>query len=268
MGMVGADVDQLRALARGLTQAADRLESATGEVNGRLSSTPWQGQDATRFRSEWQGQSLGLVRSVVSALRDAATQIERNASEQEQASAAAGGTGGLTGGPPSPGDSLPRSPFSVLPADLFPRWFDDPLAPFTNIRDFLNSTPAWPITWGTAIDTLTPLGPILPVLDALGLAGDTTLSPDEKIVSAGNALTDLGGGVLKSAVRVPGVGYLSGVAVAQWGDVAAQVAQADFSPSTLQTTGNYIASDPGGAFNAAAQAVIGYVPKLISNILP
>ncbi|UXA19102.1 WXG100 family type VII secretion target [Mycobacterium sp. SMC-4] len=265
MGMVGADVDQLRALARNLTQAAERLENMTGEVNSRLSSTPWRGQDSMQFRAQWQGQSLGLVRGVVSGLRDAAAQVERNASEQEQASAQNGDRAGL-GGLITPRGSLAPQ-FGLLPPDLFNRFFGDPLTPFTNIRDFLNTTPTWPITWGTVIDTLTPLGPVLPVLDALGLAGDTTLSPDEKIVSAGNALTDLGGSVLKSAAPGP-VGYLSGIAVAQWGDVAAQVAQADFSPAALETTGNYIASDPAGAFKAAAGAIVGYVPKLISNILP
>src|SRR6185312_7377496 len=97
-----------------------------------------------------------------------------------------------------------------------------------------------------------------------GLAGDSTLSPDDKIVEATHSLTDLAGGFLKDAVPGP-FGYLGGVAVAQWGDVAYHVAQADFRPSTLQTTGNYIASDPAGAFDAARDAVLGYVPKLISN---
>ena len=267
---VDADVDQLRTLARNLAQAADRLESMTGEVNGRLSAVPWQGQDASQFRSQWQGQSLGQIRGVVSALRNAASQVDRNATEQEQASSGAPGAVGPLGFAPTFfGDELPSAVLlpNGLPADLFGRYFDNPLQPFTDIRDFLNGSPAWPITWGTAIDTLTPLGPILPVLDALGLAGDTTVSPDQKIMAATNALTDLGGSVLKDTVPGP-VGYLSGVAVAQWGDVAAQVSQADFSPSALQTVGNYIASDPGGAAVAAAQSIVGYVPKLISNILP
>jgi hypothetical protein len=68
--------------------------------------------------------------------------------------------------------------------------------------------------------------------------------------------------------------------VSQWGDVATNFAEADFSsldfsPSTLQSDVNYIASDPGGAFDAAKDAlgtgkdaVIGYMPKMLSNWNP
>lgn len=264
MGLVGADIGQLHALARTLTQAADRLEGMTGEVNARLSSTPWHGQDALRFRSQWQDQSVRMVRGVVSALRAAASEVDRNANEQEQASAGSGaGMGGVGGGT-----------FSSLPSDavhgrqLFPHLFNDPLAPFVDIRDFLGANALWPINNGLALGKLIPeLGPVLPLLDAIGLAGDSNLSPEDKIVEATRALTDLGGGFLKDAV--PGkFGYLTGVAVSQWGDVAYEVSKADFSASTLQITGNYIASDPGGAFNAAKDAVLGYVPKLISNLWP
>ncbi|UUO01142.1 WXG100 family type VII secretion target [Mycolicibacterium novocastrense] len=264
MGMVGADIGQLRALARTLTQAADRLEGMTGEVNARLSSTPWQGQDALRFRSQWQDQSVIMMRGVVNALRAAASEVDRNANEQEEASAGSGdGVGGVGGGTVSP---LPAS--AVSGWQPFPHLFNDPLAPFVNIRDFLGANALWPINNGLALGELVPeLGPVLPLLDAIGLAGDTNLSPEDKIVEATRALTDLGGGFLKDAV--PGqFGYLNGVAVSQWGDVAYEVSKADFSASTLQITGNYIASDPGGAFNAAKDAVLGYIPKLISNLWP
>ena len=259
MGMVGADVDQLRALARNLTQAADRLEGTSGEVSGRLSSTPWQGNDAAQFRSQWQGESSALMRGVANALRAAAAEIDRNANEQEQASQETGSaalTGGLT------------APPNVQSPDLLDRYFGNPLQPFVDARNFLGTNSLWPINNGFAIGELFPeLGPVLPLLDAIGLAGDTTLSPDDKIVEATHSLTDLGGGFLKDAI--PGqFGYLTGVAVSQWGDVAYEVSKADFSPATMQTTGNYIVSDPGGAFDAAKDAVLGYMPKLISNLWP
>lgn len=265
MAMVGADVDQLRGLARTLVQSADRLDAMMSEVTGRLSGTAWQGPDSARFRSEWQGQSLGHIRAVATAIRDAAAQIERNANEQEQASA---GTG--SGGLPGAAGLWSTKPhgFDTTRPGLrdFPNPFDNPLAPFTDIRDFLGTNTLWPINNGFAVDKAFPgLGPVLPLLDAIGLAGDTTLSPDDKIVEATHSLTDLGGGFLKSIVPGP-VGYLSGVAVAQWGDVAYEVSKADFSPEAMKTTGDYMRSDPGGAFNAAKDAVLGYVPKLISNL--
>jgi hypothetical protein len=90
MALVGADVEQLRQLARALIQAADRLDNTTREVTGRLSSTSWVGQDASRYRAQWQGESMASVRGVVSALRSAAATAERNAREQDSASIANG----------------------------------------------------------------------------------------------------------------------------------------------------------------------------------
>lgn len=262
MAMVGADVDQLRALVRNLTHAADRLEGMTVEVSGRLGGTPWQGPDAMRFRSQWQGQSVGSIRAAAGALRAAAAAVERNANEQDQASAGTG-AGASLGGYPGIGNlqSLPGLP-------ILPDLFGNPLAPFTDIRDFLGQNTFWPINNGFGIGKLFPeLGSVLPVLDAIGLAGDTSLTPDDKIAEATHSLTDVAGGFLKDAV--PGnFGYLAGVAVTQWGDVAYEVSKADFSPATVKTTTDYIASDPGGAFTAAKDAVLGYVPKLISNLWP
>ncbi|MGV0715826.1 hypothetical protein ABQE93_10510 [Mycolicibacterium sp. XJ662] len=255
MAVVGADVDQLRTLARTLGQAADRLEGMTGSVTSMLGATTWFGPDAERHRSQWHSGSIPQVRGVVAALREAANTANRNADEQERASSAAGGIGAPAagGGAPSP------SPFG----DGLPYRFDM-VDPAVNIRDFLNTTPVWPITWGTMLGPLDDWG-VLPLLDALGLAGDSSLTDGQRIIEAQNSLTDLAGGLLKSR---GGVGYLGGVAVAQWGDVIAQVSQADFSAPTLQTTANYIATNPAGAFEAARDAVIGYVPKLFSNLVP
>jgi hypothetical protein len=270
MAMVGADVDQLRTLARNLIRSAERLESMANEINGRLSATPWQGPDAGQFRSEWQGHSLSSIRGVVGALREAAALVERNADEQEQASSTTGAGGSLgpidAGGLESP--SVQPIPMTTPAQRLLPELFADPLAPFTDIRDFLGGNAVWPINTGFALGEAFPeLGPVLPLLDALGLAGDSSLSPDNKIVEATHSLTDLGGGFLKDVI--PGqFGYLAGVAVTQWGDVAYEVSKADFSPAALATTRDYIASDPGGAFDAARDAVLGYVPKLISNLWP
>lgn len=101
MAVVGADVEQLRALARTLTQAADRLESTTSQVTGRLSVTSWTGPDAERYRAQWHGESTAAVRTVVTALRSAAATVQRNAGEQEAASMAGGSRAGVvpvTGG--------------------------------------------------------------------------------------------------------------------------------------------------------------------------
>lgn len=256
MGLVGADLDQMHALARALTQAAERLDTTTSTVSGSLSAVPWTGPDAERYRSQWHGESRPTMRSVVSALHEAANNVSRNATEQERASDATGSASS-----PSASVTLPQSFSNTLPDG-----FDgQPLNPLVGIRDFLNSNAAWPITWGTLLGPLDNHG-VLPLLDALGLASDSSISDQGKIIEAGNSLTDLGGGLVKG--KGGPIGYLGGVAIQQWGDVAAQVAQADFTSSGIQTVTNYIASDPSSAFDAAKEAVVAYVPKLFSNLLP
>jgi uncharacterized protein YukE len=256
MGLVGADVDQMHTLARTLTNAAERLESTTATVSGSLSAVPWSGPDAERYRAQWHGESRATMRSVIAALQEAANTVSRNAAEQEKASAPTGSAGPLFSGVAQP----------PAISNILPGGFDgQPFNPLVGIRDFLGSNAAWPITWGTLLGPLDDYG-VLPLLDALGLASDSSMSDQAKIIAAGNSLTDLAGGLAKG--KGGPIGYLGGVAIQQWGDVAAQVTQADFSSSGVETVTNYIASDPGGAFNAAKHAVVGYVPKLFSNLLP
>ena len=252
MALVGADVGALRALARTLSQAADRLDQTNSAVSGGLSNVRWSGPDADRFGAVWQQQSRKSLSSAATALREAAQALQRNALEQEQASAA---TGGALPGSTGSGSAMP----SV--AGPTPGGFSL-LDPFVDARDFLNQTPVWPITWGTIFGGAGVKG--LDLIDALGLAGDTRLDDGEKIIQAANSATDLAGGLLKSTPA----GYLGGVAVQQWGDVVAQAAGSDFSPAGLKTVTNYVAQDPGEAFKAAKGAVLGYVPKLFSNLVP
>lgn len=243
--VAGADIDQLRALARSFAQSADRLDGVTREVSGRLSAPLWLGPDADRYKSQWQGQSTATLRNASQALRGAATAIERNATEQELASSSGGGlTAAAAATALSGGGST----------NLF-NWLVD-------ARDFLGDAPLWPLNNGTVIGA-TPFGPLVPFFDALGLAFDDRISPEHKIIDAGGALADLAGGLLRDVPNP--VAYLSGVAISQWSDVVTMAAKTDFSSSALNTVGDYIAKDPGGAFNAAKDAVVGYIPKLFSN---
>jgi hypothetical protein len=253
MGVVGADVDRLRALARTLGSAADRLENSASVVTSQLGGTRWVGPDAEHYRSQWQASSLGLIRQAVTALRDAAGAIERNAADQEQTSRAE--TAGLA--PSGPGPSWAH----ILPAPVD----GGDTNPLVDIRDFLKSNALWPITWDTMFATF-DRSSVLSLLDALGLAADHRLDDGERLLEASGSAADLAGDLLKS-VRPP-VGYLAGVAVSQWGDVLTAVARADFSASTLQNAVDYITDHPVGAFEAARDAVVDYVPKLFSNLLP
>jgi len=88
----GADIADMRKLAQTLSQAAQRIDGVIGNVQSQISSTAWTGPDANRYRSQWQSDSTAKLRSVSGALRDASKLISRNASEQEHASAATGGS--------------------------------------------------------------------------------------------------------------------------------------------------------------------------------
>lgn len=135
---------------------------------------------------------------------------------------------------------------------------------FVNLNNFLNSNALWPLNWGTIV-SYTPLGPGVPLINSLGLAFDPSIGNVERILRATNQFNDLVGGVVKT---VPGVGYFGGVAIQQWGDVAYQLGHAVNNPSSFQTTLNYAKQHPYDALVAGSQAVVNYIPKLVSNLLP
>ncbi len=92
MPVRGADIDDLRALATRLAQAADRLQHSSRGLSSAIANTPiWRGNDADRFRSEWHGSSILVLNAAVDTLRSAADTLRRNADQQEQASASSGG---------------------------------------------------------------------------------------------------------------------------------------------------------------------------------
>lgn len=264
MAMVGADVNQLRALARTLTQAADHLNDIALDSNLRVGSMPWRGPDADRFKNTWTNDSAAKIRAVITALREAAETVKRNADEQEQASSLVGmGVAGLGYGESLLPDFFGHPGSIDLPPSM--KWGQaEPLQPFTDFHDFLGNSTIWPIQNETALGQSKFLGPVLPFLDALGIAGDSTLSPDQKLIETATTVGGVGAGMIK---EMPG-GYFAGAAAAQWLDVARLASEADFSPATRQNVADYVASDPGGAFDAAKDAVIGYVPSLVSNLLP
>lgn len=83
----GADVAQLRELARSFDSCADRLEGGRSSLTGAIDASPWQGPDAQRFRGDWTGTHSRRMSGAVDALRTGARELRRNADEQERASA-------------------------------------------------------------------------------------------------------------------------------------------------------------------------------------
>lgn len=85
--MLGMDVAGVRSLANLMNQKAEEINSAMGQITSQLQSVQWVGNDATQFRSEWDGSHRAALQQVISALRDASNKAKTNADEQEATSA-------------------------------------------------------------------------------------------------------------------------------------------------------------------------------------
>jgi uncharacterized protein YukE len=98
----GADVAQLRTLAQQFGNVSDHLMQTSLQLTNQINSNPsWKGNDATQFRSDWNGNHRALIQRTVRALKDESRKLLDNANEQEKASDAAQGSGG---GPVTLGD--------------------------------------------------------------------------------------------------------------------------------------------------------------------
>lgn len=93
-GMYGADVAQLRELARQFERASQELGHARGRVGSGIQITAWAGPVAVRFRGSWDSEHSRAIDAAATALHDAADVLARNASDQETTSRATDGSFG------------------------------------------------------------------------------------------------------------------------------------------------------------------------------
>lgn len=139
--MLGADVEQLRALAKEFAGKSASLTQAQRIIDGAVNQLPryWQGQDAQRFASQWRGQHRGTIARTATMLDETAEQLKKNAQEQEQASSVASLGGAGTGGEGTgSGNGSGGGPGSG-PNSLFgPDWLADEDSPFRNGWDAYN----------------------------------------------------------------------------------------------------------------------------------
>lgn len=83
----GMDVEAVRGLAKQMQSSADQIRDLARRLTSALESTQWVGPDRERFVSEWQGQYLTSLNQVADGLRETAGRADKNANEQETASA-------------------------------------------------------------------------------------------------------------------------------------------------------------------------------------
>ena len=63
-GMIGMNVEEVRALSRQLHTAAEQVKTIQSQLTNKLGGTTWVGQDQARFKSEWDGTHSTNLRNV------------------------------------------------------------------------------------------------------------------------------------------------------------------------------------------------------------
>jgi hypothetical protein len=121
-GFYGADIQQLRALAKTMARHSDKMNSLSKELGQLIASAPWDGRDATQFRQAWESEHRPLLQRTASTLQAQSKELERNADQQDKSSAASSGTGDSSKGdsnpPGDPGPLDPDRPDVDVPGDV------------------------------------------------------------------------------------------------------------------------------------------------------
>ncbi|WP_127887242.1 WXG100 family type VII secretion target [Rathayibacter festucae] len=97
-GMYGADVAQLRDLARRLQSASDQLNGSRQRIGSGIRIAAWVGPVAVRFRMLWDSEYSRQVQGASDALERISRDVLKQAEQQERASARDGGAAGSRGG--------------------------------------------------------------------------------------------------------------------------------------------------------------------------
>ncbi|PTT66155.1 hypothetical protein [Arthrobacter sp. HMWF013] len=90
-GIYGADVAQLRSLAKDFQRASQTMQTQgqnlTKLVNG---TTAWTGQDSQKFRQDWNGSHRTTLLAAARLLEQGSKHLQANAEEQDRASSGTG----------------------------------------------------------------------------------------------------------------------------------------------------------------------------------
>jgi hypothetical protein len=86
--MVGADLEQVRALAADFDRAAAQLNQTSVKVRNGIQISAWVGPFAVRFRHTWDSDHSVKLRQAANALAAQSKQLRSEADQQERASRA------------------------------------------------------------------------------------------------------------------------------------------------------------------------------------
>lgn len=251
-GMIGADVAQLRELARQLQAASDELNGARRRVGSEIRVAAWIGPVAVRFRLNWDSQYSREVQAASDALETIANALDGHADEQERASAPSGGNS--SGGP---GGGVQRGPFD--PSNLLPFPIEDLIEwppRFEKIEDLIGIHPRW-MDLDYLADVLGGLDEISEgLIPGVGFTSGT-IEYIRKIVAGQATFEDFTDYSADVVGLLGPIGEIGGIAIDVWARAGREALNMDFAPKALIDMVVYGATHPVAVMASAAEGVEG-----------
>jgi hypothetical protein len=251
----GADVAQLRTLAQQFGNVSDHLMQTSLQLTNQINSNPsWKGNDATQFRSDWNGNHRALIQRTVRALKDESRKLLDNANEQEKASDAAPGSGGgpvgvFAGDPGWTGDSGDEG----KPFQLGPDWLaDDENSPFRKGWETYNLIKAFPNLRAGIYDIASMLDKSQ-MRQFLSRAAWDTFQESNAISRYFNMSSDLFDGKLHTALNLaPGTSAFKALGAFGHG-----LGGVGVGLDALDAVNKLQTGDTGGAYYSGAKMILG-----------
>lgn len=295
----GADVAQLRQLAQQFGVASEALLKQSAALSGQINNaSAWKGSDATRFKSEWNSNHRTMLMKTASSLKQESKKLLEHASQQEQASNAAPGTGGgplsAPGGGPGQDGQNPWGPDWLAKGSTFRDLWGargNIKAPFDLVKNSLGlyqvwqkgmpalgDFAAWSKVWGKLPAQSAAFNLLDSATDFLGAKNLQKYIPSLNKFPAvfaenkwlfqgkGEILESLGKGGLGRAIGWAGVGLnaydtVSNVAKGNYGDAAISGAK------TALAVGSFLPPPAGTVCMVASAAWAVYDIPVVKNFV-
>lgn len=262
-GMYGADVEQLRSLAKNFESSGFNLLNIIRTLDRYINSTDaWRGPDAERFRANWNGRYRLAVMRSAEALNEGAVALAQNAEEQQQASAANGEPAhgsvpgvrqmGMTASG-APGDSQGRAVDERAVIEMYHHLRQLELGGLTISDEALM---VGKIIGG---DFLEKAGYVVDAADLVDAVSHGEWG------EAASVLTKNAGDTIKNFGPV---GYLIGANVNVWTDVVNEATKADWSEEARLQVVDYATQNPWEAIDAVVAAEMNFLPNLVMDVWP
>jgi uncharacterized protein YukE len=85
-GALGANIEQMTALASHLNQSIEQLENVFKTIDNKISATTWSGNDASQAETQWQSTRQSTMNNLRTMLDSMSQAIKNQSQQQQQAS--------------------------------------------------------------------------------------------------------------------------------------------------------------------------------------